>query len=178
MSGPGENQPKPVSLLLPEGTVIRPMTPADVEEVAALEKVCFPTAWTKESYLRELANPHGCYLVARKAGPGRLLGYAGLRVVGPEAHVSTLCVAPECRRQGLAKALLGQALTLARERGASRALLEVREGNLAARQLYEGFGFCVIALHRGYYGDSGENALVMWKELQPSETCCDTPAPG
>ena len=139
------------------------MTPEDVEEVATLDKVCFPTCWTKESYLREVANPHCCYLVIRK--DRKLAAYIGLRVVGQEAHISTLCVAPENRRQGLANALLFHVLAIARQRSASRILLEVRERNLAGQELYRRFGFRVITLQRAYYGDTGENALVMWRDL-------------
>ena len=163
MSHPAESTSEPASFPLPEGVVILPMAFADIEEVLALDKVCFPSSWTRESYRRELSNRHCCYLVMRRQG--KLLAYAGLRAVGEEAHLSTLCVVPEHRRQGLAKALLARMLAVARERGATRALLEVRERNLAAQELYRGLGFRVITLQRGYYGDSGENALVMWKDL-------------
>ena len=140
MSGPGSDQTEPGRPPSLEGTVILPMTPADVEEVTALEKVCFPTAWTKESYLRELANPRGCYLVAREAGPGKLVGYAGLRVVGPEAHVSTLCVVPECRRQGLATALLNRLAHMQIQWSAIESLMQSRyntDGLLSANPLFE-----------------------------------------
>jgi ribosomal-protein-alanine N-acetyltransferase len=146
------------------------MRPEDVEEVVSLDKVCFPGSWTKESYLRELSNPRCCYLVARQpsaTSSGDLLAYAGMRVVGPEAHISTLCVAPEARRRGLATALLARLLSLARQQGASRAVLEVRETNASAQQLYRRFGFRPVGLQRTYYGDTAENALVMWKDLPP-----------
>jgi ribosomal-protein-alanine N-acetyltransferase len=44
-------------------------------------------------------------------------------------------------------------------------LLEVREDNPRARQLYRRHGFTEIGIRRGYYQPSGANAVVMRKEL-------------
>ena len=40
-------------------------------------------------------------------------------------------------------------------------LLEVRPSNTEALALYESFGFRVVGRRRGYYYDTGEDALVM-----------------
>jgi [ribosomal protein S18]-alanine N-acetyltransferase len=40
-------------------------------------------------------------------------------------------------------------------------VLEVRPSNVEARGLYESFGFRVVGRRRGYYYDTGEDALVM-----------------
>jgi ribosomal-protein-alanine N-acetyltransferase len=45
----------------------------------------------------------------------------------------------------------------------------VRPSNTEARTLYEGFGFRVIGRRRGYYYDTGEDALVMEADLQTSQ---------
>ena len=42
--------------------------------------------------------------------------------------------------------------------------LEVRPSNFAAQELYRGFGFRAVALRRGYYQDTGEDALVMMRD--------------
>ncbi|WP_016697352.1 GNAT family N-acetyltransferase [Actinoalloteichus spitiensis] len=55
-------------------------------------------------------------------------------------HVARLAVRPEHRRTGLARALVGALAGWAADRGAERCLLQVTEGNLAARRLYEGLG--------------------------------------
>ena len=49
--------------------------------------------------------------------------------------------------------------------GAARITLEVRASNFAAQELYRRFGFEAVALRRGYYQDSGEDALVMMRDL-------------
>jgi len=40
-------------------------------------------------------------------------------------------------------------------------LLEVREGNEGARRLYRLYGFREIGKRRGYYADTGEDAIIM-----------------
>jgi ribosomal-protein-alanine N-acetyltransferase len=46
-------------------------------------------------------------------------------------------------------------------------ILEVREGNAAARSFYSKMGFCEIGMRRGYYIDTGEDAYVMESMLEP-----------
>lgn len=116
-----------------------------------------------ESYLRDLRNRNSLYLVARRNG--EVVGYAGMWLIGDEAHISTLAVHPSCRRRGLGRRLLSYLLEAAEERGAREVTLEVREANSAARALYEQFGFKSRGLIPHYYGDTGEDALVMGKAL-------------
>jgi len=49
-----------------------------------------------------------------------------------------------------------------------RATLEVRRSNLAARHLYDRFGFLVAGVRKGYYSNPVEDALVLWREEPPS----------
>jgi len=47
---------------------------------------------------------------------------------------------------------------------ATRIALEVRVSNFAAQALYRGHGFRLAGLRRGYYRDTGEDALIMeWR---------------
>ena len=47
--------------------------------------------------------------------------------------------------------------------GADSLTLEVRKTNAAAIALYTGLGFEVEGVRKGYYEDTGEDALIMWK---------------
>ena len=79
------------------------------------------------------------------------------RSVAPDEHeILNLAVAPESRRQGVARALLQAALA----RGGSW-FLEVRESNHLARIFYESMGFREIGLRPGYYQAPPEMAIVM-----------------
>jgi ribosomal-protein-alanine N-acetyltransferase len=52
-------------------------------------------------------------------------------------------------------------LDLARDRHAREATLEVRLSNVAARRLYEKYGFRPVGLRPRYYSDNNEDALIM-----------------
>ncbi len=144
-------------------TTIQPMAEADLDEVLAVERNSFPSAWSRGSYERELRNDNSFYFVAQHSG--KLVGYAGMWVIFEEAHVTTIAVKSECRRRGLGKRLLSLLIDFARARNAARLTLEVREGNEAAVALYEQFGFERKGLLPNYYGDTGEDGIVMWKTL-------------
>ncbi|MCJ7749694.1 MAG: ribosomal protein S18-alanine N-acetyltransferase [Armatimonadetes bacterium] len=144
---------------------VAPMAPADLDEVLVIERHSFPSAWSKNSYERELRNRSSYYFAARHED--RLVGYIGMWVVVDEAHITTLAVHPGCRRRGLGSHLLRLLIEHACQRGATRVTLEVREQNLAAIAMYRAFGFQQTGVLHGYYGDTGENGLVMWKVLSP-----------
>ncbi|MCP2332297.1 GNAT family N-acetyltransferase [Actinoalloteichus caeruleus] len=67
---------------------------------------------------------------------GQVVGARGNRWL----HVARLAVRPEHRRTGLARALVGALAGWAADRGAEHCVLQVTEGNRAARRLYEGLG--------------------------------------
>lgn len=147
---------------------IDPMRQRDLDEVLAIEKASFPNPWSRHAFLYELRqNRVAALWVARPTGLGGppVLGYLCLWVVADEVHVTNLAVHPAYRRQGIGRQLLGELLRLYRGRGAVRAMLEVRPSNSEARHLYEAFGFKVVGTRRGYYFDTGEDALVMEADL-------------
>jgi ribosomal-protein-alanine N-acetyltransferase len=79
-----------------------------------------------------------------------------------DGHVTTIAVDPEWQRNGVATRLL---VALAREaiaRGATALTLEVRLSHRGAQQLYQRFGFVSVGVRKGYYADTGEDALIMW----------------
>ena len=85
-------------------------------------------------------------------------------VVFEDAEILNVAVAPSFRRQGLGVKLLLALEAYAKENGAERLLLEVREGNVSARGLYEKQGFSSFGIRKNYYED-GENAVVMQKTI-------------
>jgi ribosomal-protein-alanine N-acetyltransferase len=78
-----------------------------------------------------------------------------------EAHITTFAVHPAWRRRRIGERLLLAFLDLAIDRGAHEATLEVRLSNLAARKLYEKYGFRPVGLRPRYYSDDHEDALIM-----------------
>jgi [ribosomal protein S18]-alanine N-acetyltransferase len=150
-----------------EGVRLREMTRADMPRIMALEQDLFPDdAWTPEMFAREFAQPPSrrLYLVAEEGDA--VMGYAGMMFPGgPAADVVTLGVDPDRWGRGIGTALLCALVDEAERRGCTEVLLEVREDNPRARELYLRHGFTEIGIRRGYYQPSGVDAVVMRKPL-------------
>ncbi len=159
---------------------LEPLTPADLDEVLVIERASFPTPWSRGAFLYEMKqNPAARCWVARGTGSApSVLGYVCLWEIAPELHITNLAVHPEWRRQGIGRALLAAILGDARRRGLTLALLEVRPTNAEALGLYERLGFHVIGRRKGYYFDTGEDALLMQADLTPSPSSSPPPHPA
>jgi len=59
----------------------------------------------------------------------------------PLLNIHDLAVVPDCRGNGIGRALLSAAEAHARRRGCCKLTLEVQDDNRRARALYESFGF-------------------------------------
>lgn len=153
-----------MSAVLREEPRLARMTEADLPEVLAVETAIYSHPWTLGNFADSLRSGYECWLWRQG---GELLGYFVLAAGAGEAHLLNLSVAAHRQRQGLGAALLAEALRVARVRGATRLVLEVRPSNLAAQRLYRRFGFREVGLRRGYYPtrEGREDALVMALEL-------------
>jgi ribosomal-protein-alanine N-acetyltransferase len=139
---------------------IRAGQPEDLESVDAISRASLPQAWSRESLSTELDHhPTARFLVA--ADEGQVIGFIHWWMVLDEGQIMNLAVSPDHRNHGTGRALLDAAIRTACEAGAVSMVLDVREGNSAARNLYQSAGFQVVAVRRGYYADNGENALFM-----------------
>jgi len=140
------------------------MRPDDLDDVLVIERASFGMPWSRGAFLYELQQNRAarCW-VMREAG--RAVGYLCLWEVADEVHVTNVAVHPASRRRGIARTLLAGMLDDARRRGLRLVVLEVRPSNHAALGLYESFGFRVVGRRRGYYYDTGEDALVMQADL-------------
>ena len=143
---------------------IVPMTAAHLPMVAALEKVCFPAdPWSGELFRAALACPDTVLLAAEKED-GAVLGYAVLSAVLDEGSLDNIAVAPNCRRRGVADALLSALENIGRTK-LSVLFLEVRASNLPAIALYEKHGFVPVGRRKNYYESPREDALLMTLDL-------------
>ena len=139
---------------------LRPVTPSDVADIAAIEARAFSDPWPASAFLDLLDRPHA-RLVAAYDGKGTLCGYCVLLHVLDEGEIANIAVAPERRRRGIAARLLDDALEAARALGLAALFLEVRMSNDAARNLYESRGFEPVGRRRAYYREPLEDALVL-----------------
>lgn len=94
----------------------------------------------------------------------RRVGYLGLWFVLDEAHVTSVAVRPDVRRQGVARQLMLAAYDAALARECILLTLEVRASNVAAQQLYQTFGLHKAGVRKHYYSDNREDAWLMTVE--------------
>jgi ribosomal-protein-alanine N-acetyltransferase len=135
----------------------------DLLAVHEIERQSFTTPWPPHAYRTELeSNRLAHYLVVRV--DGQVVGYAGMWLMVDEAHITTFAVHPAWRRQRIAERLLLVLLDLAVQRQAREATLEVRLKNIAARRLYEKYGFRPVGVRPRYYSDDNEDGLIMTTE--------------
>jgi ribosomal-protein-alanine N-acetyltransferase len=134
-------------------------------EVMAVERAAYTSGWPATAFERELTqNAMARYVVLRSESEGQVIGFAGLWLMVDEAHVVTVAVRPERRREGFGRVLVHGLVNVAIGHGMALATLEVRTSNAAARALYGKYGFYEVGLRKKYYSDNHEDAVIMTTE--------------
>ena len=144
---------------------IREMALLDVPALVGLDREIFPESpWSAAQFKEELSGVPRThrYLVATESG--RIVGYSGVAIVGDVADIHTLAVIPSHRNAGLATQMLNQLEQWAIAKGVAALMLEMREGNSQAQNLYEKRGYRAISKRKDYYRP-GMDALIMRKEV-------------
>lgn len=139
---------------------IRNMDERDIPRVMEIERLSFITPWTEGMFRSQLASGDRTINLLLVDGE-ELIGYAAAWIAYDEIHLLSIAVGPATRRRGFGAEILREVVERGRARGAERVILEVREGNAAARAFYGKHGFVMIGVRRRYYSDTGEDAIVM-----------------
>lgn len=134
-----------------------------LESIAELEKVCFSTPWSIDAVMEHYSA--GTKFFVAVMGE-KVLGYIGISTVIDEGYITNVAVFPECRGQGIGKALLHRVFALGRDEGLSFISLEVRPSNSSAIGLYEKLGFKTEGRRKNFYTDPTEDALIMTKRFE------------
>ncbi len=143
---------------------IRKMTLDDIPAVVQLDQVSFSLPWPERSFRFEVTdNPASRCWVAEI--DRRIAGMVVAWLFVNEVHIATIATHPDFRRLGIGSRLLSHTLLQALEEGARSSFLEVRESNLAAREMYRKFGYEEEGRRRRYYRDNDEDAILM--NLEP-----------
>ncbi len=172
---------------------LKPLTKEQLSAAVELDQLCFGGLWTRSGYERELDSSSSQLLVlqARQApsesesrsrssevstqnsvwadfqttpsAQNPLVGLGCYWSILEEAHITILAVHPDYQRQGLGQLLLYALLWDAKRRRLEWATLEVKPSNQTALAIYQKFGFTEVGRRRGYYKDTGEDALILWR---------------
>jgi ribosomal-protein-alanine N-acetyltransferase len=140
---------------------VRALRYPDLPQVIAIERRAFPTPWSLAMFVLELSKPSGVCLAAVDAS-GALTGYLICSRYDQVFHLMNIAVDPQRRRRGIASALLAE--MIARTGEDAPLTLEVRTSNAGAIALYKRFGFRSAGTRHRYYSDTGEDAMIMWRE--------------
>jgi ribosomal-protein-alanine N-acetyltransferase len=143
--------------------IIRKMRAPDLPTVTHIDELCFSQPWPPEAFDHEMDNNDARCWVAELNGS--VIAALVLWRVLDEAHIATIAVHPDLRRQGVGKLLLENAMKAAYSEGARIFHLEVRTTNLAAQKLYQAFGYEIVGRRPKYYKDNGEDALLLTLDL-------------
>ena len=144
------------------------MAPGDLDGVMVIEERSFPTPWSRGMFGEDLARPFSRPFVAE--GPsGAILGYAVCWNVAGESHLLNIAVHPESRGRGVGRALVRECILRGARAGSGRIHLEVRAGNEEAQRLYRSCGFVFMGIRKKYYTDTGEDALLLSREIRPRD---------
>ena len=150
----------------------------DVARIMAVMEAAFPPefgeAWTRRQVEDAFVFGacHYALIDADGAEPPPDRAAAGFylsRHLAGEEELLLLAVVPQARRRGVGQRLLDRFAHDARERGAYRLLLEMREGN-PAEHLYRLNGFESVGRRNKYYRcRNGEriDAITFARTLQP-----------
>lgn len=142
--------------------IIRRAETEDADFMSMVDLECFSVPWSSDAFRRKIVhNRIAFYVVAEHEE--KIVGYMGFWRIENEAHITNVAVLPEYRRRKVGAKLIEHVMDFAREVGIDAYTLEVRRSNIAAINLYEGFGFEEEGVRPGYYFDNGEDAIIMWK---------------
>ncbi len=148
------------------------MHAADLAAVEAIERQGFATPYPANTFLEQIALPHGRVTVAevRSGATTTVVGFCNYWLLAGELQLLAIGSHAAYRRRGVAHALFAEMAQAAQTTDVTQALLEVRAGNHAAITLYVSYGFAHVAVRRGYYRD-GEDAVVMRATLPFNRSC-------
>ena len=169
---------------------LRYMRLADLRAVAAIDRLCFQPAWSRDSYIFEIKESRVSHMVSLERGAGQapaaaeaprwrqlrgwlrseapaangrrqVIGYGGLWKIAGEAHISAIATHPEWRGRGYGEILLAGMFGKALWLQAEVIVLEVCVSNTVAQSLYHKYGFSRFGRKRNYYRSNNEDAWDM-----------------
>jgi [ribosomal protein S18]-alanine N-acetyltransferase len=154
----------------PETVRIRLATPADIPQMLELDRhVLFAAHWSTEQYdaLFKSNAARRIVLVANDVGDASvILGFLVAICIPDDWEIESIVVNEAVQRRGVGSLLVRDLIARAKSAGVRALVLEVRESNVPARQLYEKHGFAPENLRKNYYQGPLEHALLYRLPLQ------------
>ena len=130
---------------------IQPLSPQHFPAFAALHELCFPNTYYNPQQMCDLRDDvHHLLLAVRNDEVPGYIFFKGEPDIN-EGYIEFLGVAPEWRGKGIGRGLLQAALeTIFAHPAIPRTHLTVNADNLAARKMYDSFGFTCERVARSF----------------------------
>jgi ribosomal-protein-alanine N-acetyltransferase len=145
--------------------LIRAAVPEDIPQIMNLSQRSETAAHWNEREYDALFAPEApkrmALVAAAEAHPASAVAFIVALCASDDWEIENIVVDPGRRRQGIGMLLLRELLSQARQQGAASLLLEVRESNLAAQELYKAAGVREIGRRPRYYRDPDEDAVLL-----------------
>lgn len=140
---------------------------SDLSQIAQLERQLFAIgSWTDDVLQDFFSQRHTHFFVMRLGN--EIIGYCMTQVMFDTAEILRIGVSRAYQRQGLAKQILMEVMVFLKKMEVDKLLLEVRNDNLSAIGLYQGFDFKQIHVRKNYYDNKDgtfTDALILQKVL-------------
>ncbi|QDV37307.1 ribosomal protein S18-alanine N-acetyltransferase [Tautonia plasticadhaerens] len=149
---------------------IRWMIRRDMPEVLAIEHASYDFPWCEEEFLRVLRQ-RNCIGMVAECGE-RVVGFMIYELHKTRLQVLNLAVAPEARRTGVGRQMVGKLVGKLSSHRRTRIALQVRESNLQAQLYFRALDFRAVEVLREHYEDTGEDAYSLQyilPDLMPTE---------
>ena len=142
---------------------VRVMTAAHLDEVWRLDQRCFVDgeAYSRDTFEFLLTSPDALAYRAVMPGGGMIGFIVGVMEPDHTGHITTVGVAPEHRRRGVANRMLQRMESSFKLNDARIVRLEVRSVNTAAQKLYKAAGYTVTQRLSRYYANGGDGLLMV-----------------
>lgn len=147
---------------------IRKMSPEDVDTLLIIENEAYSNGecWTKSDFLAELNNVH--YYPFVSIFDNKIVGFCSAIIVENEMQITSVTVKSGFRNKKIATKMLFHLFNIACKNNVLSCILEVRENNIPAINLYKKFGFKQIGIRKKYYANNYD-ALIFYIEDMKSQ---------
>ncbi len=128
-----------------------------------IERQCFKNPWNINHFTSVIKSPlmdvYG-YFAA-----DLIAGYIVLYRLNEVLVIANLAVSPEYQAKGIGTALLAYGLECGRNNHCNYSILDVRQSNEKAINLYRKEGYVIIGKNKGYYKNPYEDSFIMGREI-------------
>ena len=125
-------------------------------KLASIEQNIFGACWPPEVLKEKINKGEFLYWIFNKNN--NIVGYLGIQKSLDELQILGIGILEEYRNTGLAKKLTTELIRFFKNSYQNKVILEVRESNIAAINLYKSVGFSQYGKRENYY--KNEDAIL------------------